>query len=95
MSFGRPARNVVGWDSYVPGETMAHSTDVIQRDLEILGGTPVFRGTRVPIQTLFDHLEAGDSLNTFLDDFPSVTREVAVAVLELAREGLLGRARAA
>lgn len=78
---------------------MAHScstsTDVIQRDPEILGGTPVFRGTRVPIQTLFDHLEAGDSLDTFLNDFPSVTREVAVAVLELAREGLLGRARAA
>lgn len=74
---------------------MAHSTDLIQRDPEILGGTPVFRGTRVPIQTLFDHLEAGDSLDTFLDDFPSVTREVAVAVLELAREGLLGRARAA
>lgn len=74
---------------------MAHSIDVIQRDLEILGGTPVFRGTRVPIQTMFDHLEAGDSLDTFLDDFPSVTREVAVAVLELAREGLLGRARAA
>lgn len=74
---------------------MAHSIDVIQRDPEILGGTPVFRGTRVPIQTLFDHLEAGDSLDTFLDDFPSVTREVAVAVLELAREGLLGRARAA
>lgn len=74
---------------------MAHSTDLIQRNPEILGGTPVFRGTRVPIQTMFDHLEAGDSLDTFLDDFPSVTREVAVAVLELAREGLLGRARAA
>lgn len=74
---------------------MAHSTDVIQRDPEILDGTPVFRGTRVPIQTMFDHLEAGDSLDTFLDDFPSVAREVAVAVLELAREGLLGRARAA
>lgn len=92
---GTPARNVVGWGGHILGETMAHSTDVIQRDPEILGGTPVFRGTRVPIQTLFDHLEAGDSLDTFLDDFPSVAREVAVAVLELAREGLLGRARAA
>jgi len=74
---------------------MAPSVDVIQRNPDILGGTPTFRGTRVPVQTLFDHLEAGDSLDTFLAEFPSVSRDLAVAVIELAREGLLGRARAA
>ena len=57
-------------------------------DLEIHSGTPVFVGTRVPVKTLFDHLEAGDSLAVFLDDFPSVTREVAVALLEEARFAL-------
>jgi len=55
---------------------------VIFRDPEILGGTPVFRGTRVPVDTLIDYLEAGDSLDVFLDNFPSVTREAAVAALE-------------
>ena len=58
-------------------------------DPEIHSGTPVFTGTRVPVKTLFDHLEAGDSLEVFLDDFPSVTREVAVALLEEARFALL------
>ena len=57
-------------------------------DPEIHSGTPVFRGTRVPVKTLFDHLEAGDSLEVFLDDFPSVGREMAVAVLEQARAAL-------
>jgi uncharacterized protein (DUF433 family) len=52
---------------------------------ERLSGTPVFAGTRVPVQTLFDHLEAGDTLEVFLDDFPDVTREHAIAVLELAQ----------
>ncbi len=52
---------------------------------ERLSGTPVFAGTRVPVQTLFDHLEAGDSLDVFLEDFPDVTREHAIAVLELAQ----------
>jgi len=50
-----------------------------------LSGTPVFAGTRVPVQTLIDYLEAGDPLEVFLDDFPSVSREHAVAVLELAK----------
>ena len=59
-------------------------TDVIKIDPELLGGTPVFSGKRVPIETLFDHLESGISLSEFLDDFPSVTREQAVKVLELA-----------
>ena len=58
---------------------------IINRDPEILGGTPVFMGTRVPISAIFDYLEAGDSLDEFLDDFPSVTRAQAVALLELAK----------
>ena len=68
---------------------------VIHRDPEILGGTPVFVGTRVPAQTLIDYLEGGHSLDEFLEDFPSVTREQAVAALELARETLVGKAPAA
>ena len=56
---------------------------------DILGGTPVFAGTRVPIKNLMDYLEAGDSLNEFLDDFPSVSRDHAVQVLELAKEALV------
>ena len=62
---------------------------LITVDPEIHGGTPVFAGTRVPVKTLFDHLEAGDSLEVFLDDFPSVTREVAVALLEETKFSLL------
>jgi uncharacterized protein (DUF433 family) len=60
-----------------------------------MGGTPVFVGTRVPVQTLVDYLEAGDPLDEFLEDFPSVTRDQAIAVLELAKELLLARATAA
>lgn len=63
-------------------------THLITVDPEIHSGTPVFAGTRVPVKTLFDHLEAGDSLEVFLDDFPSVTREQAIAVLEEARAAL-------
>ena len=59
---------------------------VVHRDPQILGGTPVFVGTRVPVKALFDHLEAGDSLDVFLDEFPSVSRAQAVGALELARE---------
>lgn len=57
-------------------------------DPEILGGTPVFAGTRVPIRVLFEHLEAGDTLETFLEDFPSVGRTLAIQVLEDARSAL-------
>lgn len=60
---------------------------VVHSDPEILGGTPVFKGTRVPVRNLFDYLEAGDSLEMFLDAFPSVTREQAIAALEVARRG--------
>jgi uncharacterized protein (DUF433 family) len=59
---------------------------IVHRDPEILGGTPVFAGTRVPVKTLFDYLQAGDSLDVFLDEFPSVTRDQAVAALNVARE---------
>jgi uncharacterized protein (DUF433 family) len=60
-----------------------------------LGGTPVFAGTRVPVQTLIDYLEAGDSLDVFLTQFPSVSREHAIAVLEVAKQALAAHATAA
>ena len=68
---------------------MAPPARVIHSDPEILGGTPVFVGTRVPAQALIDYLERGRALAEFLDDFPSVTREQAVAALELARAALV------
>jgi uncharacterized protein (DUF433 family) len=58
--------------------------ELITIDKDILGGQTVFKGTRVPVESLFDHLEAGVSLDDFLSDFPSVTKEQAVALLELA-----------
>lgn len=60
--------------------------DLIKKDPDILGGTPVFNGTRVPIESLFDHLEAGVSIDEFLEDFPSVSKEQAVAILEIANK---------
>jgi uncharacterized protein (DUF433 family) len=60
------------------------------KNRDILGGTPVFRGTRVPIQTLFDYLEGGETLEDFLEGFPTVSRELAVAALEEAKHLLLG-----
>jgi uncharacterized protein (DUF433 family) len=68
---------------------------VVHRDPEILGGTPVFIGTRVPVKILFDYLEAGDSLDVFLDEFPSVGREQAVAAMEIAREAIVSGAHPA
>lgn len=65
--------------------------DLIAIDPEILGGQPVFNGTRVPVETLFDHLEAGVSLEEFLDDFPTVTKEQAVATLEIANKLLTSK----
>jgi uncharacterized protein (DUF433 family) len=65
---------------------MATLDSVVQSDPEILGGTPVFRGTRVPVKNLLDYLAAGDTLDQFLDDFPTVTRDQVVAALELARD---------
>ena len=68
---------------------------VIHRDLEIQGGTPVFVGTRVPLKNLFDCLEAGEGLDQFLEDYPSVSRAQAVSALELAREAVSEHAPAA
>ena len=63
---------------------MLRVKDYIDIDKEILSGNPVFRGTRVPIQSLFDHLEKGIPLDEFLDDFPTVKKDQAVAVIEMA-----------
>ena len=68
---------------------------VIHSDPNILDGTPVFVGTRVPLQNLIDCLEAGDSLDEFLNSFPTVKREQAIAALELAREALEASAHSA
>ncbi|MCL5020135.1 MAG: DUF433 domain-containing protein [Bacteroidetes bacterium] len=65
---------------------MHMSTDVVLIDPEILGGTPVFKGTRVPIESLFAHLEKGVSIGEFLEDFPTVTREQVIRVLEIAEK---------
>jgi uncharacterized protein (DUF433 family) len=61
---------------------MADLNDIVHSDPDILGGTPVFVGTRVPVRTLLDYLEGGEPLEEFLDNFPTVTREQAVAFLE-------------
>jgi len=66
---------------------------VVHSDPEILGGTPVFVGTRVPLRNLIDYLEGGHSLDEFLDDFPSVSREQAIAALEAAHQVLTAGAR--
>lgn len=73
---------------------MTPQPSIIHSDPEILGGTPVFVGTRVPAQALIDYLEGGHPLDAFLDDFPSVSREQAIAALELARDALLRAAAA-
>jgi len=67
----------------------------VHSDPEILGGTPVFVGTRVPVKSLFDYIEGGETLDEFLHQFPSVKREQAIAALEMARESLLTSARSA
>ena len=64
---------------------------VIVKDADILGGTPVFRGTRVPFQALLDYLEGGQTLADFLDDFPTVTRQAAISALELAKSLVVGQ----
>ncbi len=68
------------------------ATDLITIDAEILGGTPVFKGTRVPVKTLFDYLEANYSLEEFLERFPSVTRDLACRVLARSESALLAPA---
>ena len=66
-------------------------SEIIVKDPEILGGTPVFCGTRVPFQNLLDYLEGGDTLDEFLDDFPTVTREAAIGALEHAKTLLVNK----
>jgi uncharacterized protein (DUF433 family) len=70
----------------------SQSKPVVHSDPEVMGGTPVFVGTRVPFQTLLDYLKAGEPLAEFLEDFPSVTRDQAIAALEQAKDALLARA---
>lgn len=64
-------------------------SDLVSRDPEVMGGTPVFAGTRVPVQTLIEYIEGGETINDFLDGFPSVSRDQVVAFLEIARDRLL------
>ena len=71
---------------------MIDSKMVTHRHPEILGGTPVFTGTRVPVRSLFDYIEGGETLDEFLRQFPSVKREQAIAALELACESLVADA---
>jgi uncharacterized protein (DUF433 family) len=90
MRFGNP-----GVSSTVSRRTvsMTRLDEVLHSDPEILGGTPVFVGTRVPAQSLFDYLEGGETVDEFLRQFPSVRREQAIALLDLARATLLAGAR--
>lgn len=74
---------------------MTPISSVVHSDRDILGGTPVFVGTRVPVRSLFDYLSAGDTLEEFLNHFPTVSREQAVAVLEQANELLVAHAHSA
>lgn len=68
-----------------------HRMEVIVKNRDIFGGAPIFRGTRVPVQTLFDYLEGGETLEDFLEGFPTVSRESAIAALEEAKHLLLAR----
>ncbi len=63
---------------------MNHVSEIITVNPEILGGQPVFKGTRVPVESLFDYLESGETLDIFLDNFPTVTKVQAMAVIEIA-----------
>ncbi|MFM2313230.1 MAG: hypothetical protein RLZZ04_2506 [Cyanobacteriota bacterium] len=68
---------------------MLKNSLIISASPEVMGGTPVFAGTRVPVQTLLDYLKAGESINDFLDGFPTVTREQVIAFLEAAEKNLV------
>ena len=73
------------FDDYIVGM----SEPVVSRDPDIMGGTPVFHGTRVPVQTLLDYIEAGETIDEFLEGFPSVTRAQVIAFLETAKDQLV------
>lgn len=81
--------------SKLRARTMTSKPAVIHTNPKILSGTPVFVGTRVPVQSLFDYLEGGDTLDEFLRQFPSVKRDQAIAALEQARDSVLTSARPA
>jgi uncharacterized protein (DUF433 family) len=66
-------------------------SQIIMKDVDILGGTPVFRGTRVPFQALLDYLEGGQTIDEFLDDFPTVTKDAVLTALEYAKSLLVGQ----
>ncbi len=88
-----------GASGYSPGrkgkDAMALPTPLISRSPKVMSGTVVFTGTRAPVQTLMDYIEEGSSLAEFLEDFPTVSRDHAIAVLELAKDSLFTRATAA
>jgi uncharacterized protein (DUF433 family) len=77
------------WLCYVNDQGVRHMQSVIVKDVDILGGEPVFRGTRVPFKILIEYLEGGDTLDQFLDQYPTVSRELAVAALQEARSSLV------
>lgn len=87
-----PASRVY-WALHQRVTNMTQLGDIVHSDPEILGGTPVFAGTRVPVQSLFDYLEGGETVDEFLRQFPSVKRDQAIAALDLARHTLLAGAR--
>lgn len=70
------------------------SSNVVHIDPEIMGGTPVFKGTRVPIETLFDYIEGGEPLSEFLEDFPTVTQEQVLQLLDEVKQEILPAAKA-
>jgi len=70
---------------------MPAANNIIVKSPDVLGGTAVFRGTRVPFQALLDYIEGGQTLDEFLDDFPTVTREFAISALELAKSLVVGQ----
>jgi uncharacterized protein (DUF433 family) len=74
-------------------DTQQTISQLINRDPEIMGGIPVFKGTRVPVKSLFDWLQGGESLDFFLENFPSVSREQAIGVLELYKDLLLAEVK--
>jgi uncharacterized protein (DUF433 family) len=87
-----PARNIVGKNEalcYLGHMTAKDLQGVVHSDPGILGGTPVFAGTRVPLQNLIDYLEGGDSIEDFLEGFPSVRREQVIAVIEAGKLKML------
>ena len=91
MSHGRPLSVASGLnrDDVRVKLFVMQREEIIDSNPEVLGGTPVFTGTRVPVRSLFDHLEAGDSIDDFLEGFPSVRRDQVIALLEFSQERVL------